>query len=60
MDRPKLQRIDLGDRELDVLTREQANELLAKGLGRNDPCFCGSGRKFKHCHFNQLRTIAGR
>lgn len=18
-------------------------------LGRNDPCFCGSGRKFKHC-----------
>jgi tetratricopeptide (TPR) repeat protein len=18
--------------------------------GRNDPCFCGSGRKFKHCH----------
>jgi uncharacterized protein YecA (UPF0149 family) len=19
-------------------------------LGRNDPCFCGSGRKHKHCH----------
>ncbi|HET6261853.1 MAG TPA: SEC-C metal-binding domain-containing protein [Chloroflexia bacterium] len=19
-------------------------------LGRNDPCFCGSGRKYKHCH----------
>ncbi len=19
-------------------------------LGRNDPCFCGSGRKFKKCH----------
>ena len=19
-------------------------------LGRNDPCHCGSGRKFKHCH----------
>lgn len=19
-------------------------------LGRNDPCWCGSGRKFKHCH----------
>jgi len=19
-------------------------------IGRNDPCFCGSGRKFKHCH----------
>lgn len=21
-------------------------------LGRNDPCWCGSGRKFKHCHHN--------
>jgi len=19
-------------------------------VGRNDPCPCGSGRKFKHCH----------
>jgi uncharacterized protein YecA (UPF0149 family) len=19
-------------------------------LGRNDPCFCGSGKKFKKCH----------
>jgi preprotein translocase subunit SecA len=19
-------------------------------VGRNDPCFCGSGKKFKHCH----------
>jgi uncharacterized protein YecA (UPF0149 family) len=19
-------------------------------LGRNDPCFCGSGRKYKDCH----------
>ena len=21
-----------------------------KRVGRNDPCFCGSGEKFKHCH----------
>ena len=21
-----------------------------KKLGRNDPCFCGSGKKFKNCH----------
>ncbi len=20
------------------------------GIGRNDPCWCGSGKKFKHCH----------
>jgi len=23
--------------------------------GRNDPCPCGSGRKFKHCHELQYR-----
>ena len=21
-----------------------------KKIGRNDPCFCGSGKKYKHCH----------
>lgn len=21
--------------------------------GRNDPCWCGSGRKYKHCHLNR-------
>ena len=26
---------------------------LAK-LGRNDPCWCGSGKKFKHCHYPKL------
>jgi len=24
--------------------------VLAQRLGRNDPCYCGSGRKFKKCH----------
>jgi preprotein translocase subunit SecA len=19
-------------------------------VGRNEPCYCGSGKKFKHCH----------
>jgi preprotein translocase subunit SecA len=22
----------------------------AQKVGRNDPCPCGSGRKYKHCH----------
>ena len=22
----------------------------ATSLGRNDPCWCGSGKKYKHCH----------
>ncbi len=25
------------------------------GVGRNDPCPCGSGRKFKHCHRRKSR-----
>lgn len=23
---------------------------LVEKLGRNDPCPCGSGKKYKHCH----------
>ncbi len=27
------------------------NQVLKnKKIGRNEPCFCGSGKKFKHCH----------
>ena len=22
-------------------------------LGRNDPCWCGSGKKYKHCHMRE-------
>lgn len=25
-------------------------------LGRNDPCWCDSGKKWKHCHYPQLPT----
>ncbi len=27
-----------------------------KRVGRNDPCPCGSGKKFKSCHYPQLRA----
>ncbi|MDX9725612.1 MAG: preprotein translocase subunit SecA [Bacteroidales bacterium] len=31
---------------------------VEKKVGRNDPCPCGSGKKFKHCHgLNQPGTI---
>ncbi len=23
---------------------------VEKRPGRNEPCFCGSGKKYKHCH----------
>ena len=34
-----------------VLAAEDAQlqKAFAKA-GRNEPCLCGSGRKFKHCH----------
>ena len=28
----------------------QAPVVLGKRLGRNDPCWCGSGKKYKKCH----------
>ncbi|MBX0328567.1 SEC-C domain-containing protein [Oscillochloris sp. ZM17-4] len=24
----------------------------ARKPGRNEPCWCGSGRKYKHCHLS--------
>jgi len=29
-----------------LTTREEEK----KNIGRNDPCWCGSGKKFKKCH----------
>jgi hypothetical protein len=32
-------------------------------VGRNDPCPCGSGKKFKDCHYREIQksqhTVAG-
>lgn len=33
---------------------ESENELAQLcGMSRNDPCWCGSGKKFKKCHLNK-------
>ena len=37
------------DDEDDVPLASTAHEEMAK-VGRNDPCPCGSGKKYKHCH----------
>ncbi len=34
------------DRHNDISKQISSN----KKIGRNEPCFCGSGKKFKHCH----------
>lgn len=29
-----------------------------KKIGRNEPCWCGSGKKYKHCHLKDDRSAA--
>ena len=35
--------------------RRPPSPQTARGLGRNDPCWCGSGKKYKRCHWRQDR-----
>jgi hypothetical protein len=32
----------------------------AADLGRNDPCWCGSGRKYKKCHYESDKEYFSR
>ena len=36
------------EKEIKPLTIEQ--KYIGKKMRRNEPCYCGSGKKFKHCH----------
>ena len=38
---------DVGD--LERLLHPQKPTIAEKKAGRNEPCLCGSGKKFKHC-----------
>ena len=38
----------------DSLAVHDAKFIRSLGVGRNDPCFCGSGRKYKKC-CNELK-----
>ena len=29
---------------------DTASPVITKKIGRNEPCPCGSGKKYKHCH----------
>ncbi len=35
-----------------------ARKTAKDSLGRNDPCWCGSGKKYKHCHMKEDRAGA--
>ena len=40
----------VGDDSATMATQTKAGEVK---VGRNDPCPCGSGKKYKHCHGNK-------
>ena len=42
-----------GDSGLREYLSDLAN-ITRRGLGRNDPCACGSGRKYKRCHLGEV------
>jgi methionyl aminopeptidase len=45
----------------DTLQQHQvAAEEVVRPPGRNDPCWCGSGKKYKKCHLGADRAAAGR
>ena len=47
----RLLSIDAGHAEMQaVLARSQAALAQGAGVGRNDPCPCGSGKRYKQCH----------
>jgi len=33
---------------------------MASSISRNDPCPCGSGKKYKHCHIGQELEVKKR
>jgi len=37
-----------------VLPPAPSDNPKAAKLGRNDPCWCGSGKKWKKCHYPAL------
>ena len=48
-----LRRADLADDDPMLVLLESLGQQAGPQLGRNDPCWCGSGRKFKQCHLNR-------
>jgi len=46
----------LGGAGTAVATKVDLSKINWKTVGRNEPCPCGSGKKFKACHYPSLRT----
>jgi preprotein translocase subunit SecA len=38
------------EKQSDEYLSKKFDELSTKKIGRNEPCPCNSGKKYKHCH----------
>ena len=55
--RPRLQNVQAIRPGAVANTKPEPVRKTAKAeLGRNDPCWCGSGKKYKHCHYRTDRA----
>ncbi len=48
------------EEEFNTKDRKEIREILnrmGRDRGRNDPCFCSSGKKFKHCHLQKKKVL---
>lgn len=39
-----------------IFSKQNAPPESAQHLGRNEPCWCGSGKKYKKCHADSDRA----
>ena len=49
-DRVKSVLYNSGQKEYNKIYKEGRKMKMSNKLGRNDPCWCGSGKKYKKCH----------
>lgn len=49
--------VDAGEGEPDVMAVRPFAAAAGPEPGRNDPCWCGSGRKYKQCHPGQRPAV---
>ena len=49
----EIEGMSVGESLLDFFSKneieENYNKIAGKKIGRNEPCICGSGKKYKHC-----------
>lgn len=43
-----------------AINMSHGNQVLSKKLGRNDPCYCGSGKKYKKCCLDKDQKMNAR